>query len=594
MLLAFTFSGYIYGQNCGLDETPPTILLKSELVIDDNTFTNALFDLNLYAGFFDEGSSDNCTTKENLRFSFSPDPDDLYRSMQTIGEGLDEIEIWITDENGNQTSAITRLVINEDNCEVDNTPPVIYHPSYVPYSIILPQEYIDLNLSSFALSAIDNCTETLDLLFSYSPNEIVTSKLIPNSPGETTFDIWVTDEAGNQSSYTITYRLEGDFGCEQDNTPPFINLKSELVVASGSEHIIWPGAFDDGSADGCTAHEDLIFSFSPDIIDSQFEQFRNIPEEGLELTIWLIDEAGNKSSQPTLLKMEEDCEVDNIPPVGHFPSGAFSKYTPSNEEVVENEVRFYADRHDIYVTDNCTEQFSMQLSFDPNEIINQITFPYEPGASIDYTVWAFDEAGNRSSFQVHRYIAETDENCSEAPTDLTEVSKSTRHVELSWSDMEVPNGYILEGRAQGSNRWLRKVVSRNQTTIRRRFQAGVTYEWRVRANCSDEVASPYSEIKTFTIEEDAHTSVEGRGEAIFGLFEESKIYPSPASHTLTVESSQEIQQIEVFDMTGRRLNIVTPDNDQSIPLDVSRLLKGQYLIRLTSIHGVETLPFTKQ
>lgn len=382
--------------------------------------------------------------------------------------------------------------------------------------------------------------------------------------------------------------------CESDDTPPTVILKSELVVRSGGNYI-WPGAFDDGSFDDCTAVKDLIFSFAPNFESSEFELFEEIPEGGLVVEIWVTDQAGNQSSLTTLLLVEEDCEVDEIPPVGHFPSGLISQYRPSPLAIAQNEVRVYASSHSLYVVDNCSEQFSsLRFSFAPDEIIDEIAFPYEPGAPIDYEVWVTDQAGNQSSFPVHRYIAEVDESCSEAPTDLIEVSKSTRHVKLSWSDLGTNNSYILEGRVQGDNKWLRKIITNNRVTIRRRFTPGVTYEWRVQVNCGDVADAPFSEIKTFTIEEDAHTLVEGRSEAIFESFEETKIYPSPASHTLTVESPQEIQQIEIFDITGKRLNVVTADKSQSVQLDVSQLLKGQYLVRLASTDGVETLIFTKQ
>ncbi|MEN0048763.1 MAG: T9SS type A sorting domain-containing protein, partial [Bacteroidota bacterium] len=380
-------------QNCSGDNEPPVALLKSELTVYNNAATASTF--GLFAGLFDAGSFDNCTKQKDLRFSFSPDPDEWYKPLQEIGEG--ELEIWVTDKEGNQTSVVTQLIINQETCEEDFTPPVVYYPNYITYPSSGPEESYDFNIGTFSFYAVDNCTELLNLTFSYEKDEIVGQKQLPNTPGsETTFDIWVTDKAGNQSSFTVNWVIEG------------------------------------------------------------------------------------------------------------------------------------------------------------NEIIPV------------------------------------------APINLRELEKSTNQVTLKWSPIENLEKYIIQGRKKGSEKWqLFQKITGNSFTVKRRFIPGVIYEWRVKGNYR-QLDAPFSEIKTFTIDDDAHGILEDRGEAVFGSLSRTKIYPSPASHTLTVESLYEIEQIEIFDLTGKRLRSVTPSVNQSVQLDVSQLPNGQYLIRLTSNDKVETLQFTKQ
>ncbi|MEM6698237.1 MAG: fibronectin type III domain-containing protein, partial [Bacteroidota bacterium] len=89
------------------------------------------------------------------------------------------------------------------------------------------------------------------------------------------------------------------------------------------------------------------------------------------------------------------------------------------------------------------------------------------------------------------------ETC-DAPTGLFETNNTGSQVTLNWTAVNSADSYMVQGRQAGTSAWrLNQSSNTNSTTITRNIVDGVTYEWRVRANCGSE-DSPYSEIATFT------------------------------------------------------------------------------------------------
>ena len=74
-----------------------------------------LKEITLWATDFETGSSfDNCTPYEDLRFSFSENANDINRTFDCSQLGLNDIEIWVTDEFGNQDFCITTVDIQDN------------------------------------------------------------------------------------------------------------------------------------------------------------------------------------------------------------------------------------------------------------------------------------------------------------------------------------------------------------------------------------------------------------------------------------------------------------------------------------------------
>lgn len=68
------------------------------------------------------------------------------------------------------------------------------------------------------------------------------------------------------------------------------------------------------------------------------------------------------------------------------------------------------------------------------------------------------------------------------------------------------------------------------------------------------------------------------------------LYPNPTSDILNIKSNSEIQSIEVFDISGRKMN--TELNGHKV--DVSHLSSGSYTIIITSKDGNVSEKFIKK
>ncbi|MBK9256884.1 MAG: T9SS type A sorting domain-containing protein [Saprospiraceae bacterium] len=78
--------------------------------------------IEIWAKDYDLGSNDNCTAKEQLKFSFSPDTSHTYRtfSCQDIPDGKSEkvsVNMYVTDEHGNNDFCSVELIL-QDNANV--------------------------------------------------------------------------------------------------------------------------------------------------------------------------------------------------------------------------------------------------------------------------------------------------------------------------------------------------------------------------------------------------------------------------------------------------------------------------------------------
>ena len=69
-----------------------------------------------------------------------------------------------------------------------------------------------------------------------------------------------------------------------------------------------------------------------------------------------------------------------------------------------------------------------------------------------------------------------------------------------------------------------------------------------------------------------------------------KVYPNPVTNHLTIESTSEIESLEIYDTNGRKI-LGQKSNDNSI--DVSHLSAGSYIIRCITDQGIEISPFIK-
>lgn len=69
-------------------------------------------------------------------------------------------------------------------------------------------------------------------------------------------------------------------------------------------------------------------------------------------------------------------------------------------------------------------------------------------------------------------------------------------------------------------------------------------------------------------------------------------YPNPTAHNLFIKSSHEIENLEIFTITGKRVNsIIVTDNE--FDLDVSNLPSGTYFVKIRSLGKIQTIKMVK-
>lgn len=136
-------------------------------------------EITVWAEDFDFGSSDNCTAREDLIFSFSPDTNDTYRTYNcdSLTNGISAdfgIQIWLTDEAGNQEYCAITIQIqdNMDHCE-DMTVPVRLSGT-VRTSEAEPVDGVEINLmaSNSEFSRTEISGNNGDYAFNSIPNDL--------------------------------------------------------------------------------------------------------------------------------------------------------------------------------------------------------------------------------------------------------------------------------------------------------------------------------------------------------------------------------------------------------------------------------------
>jgi hypothetical protein len=65
------------------------------------------------------------------------------------------------------------------------------------------------------------------------------------------------------------------------------------------------------------------------------------------------------------------------------------------------------------------------------------------------------------------------------------------------------------------------------------------------------------------------------------------VYPNPASETIIVETSEVVKEIEIFDLTGRRVLGVSPTSNRTV-INTIELPQGTYNLKCTNNTGVSS------
>jgi surface protein len=94
-----------------IDDAPPTPLCISGLAV----ILPPSGEETIWASDLEDASEDNCSTLANLDFSFSPDVNDQSIILDCSDLGEVPLEMWVTDESGNQDFCQTSILVLDDS-----------------------------------------------------------------------------------------------------------------------------------------------------------------------------------------------------------------------------------------------------------------------------------------------------------------------------------------------------------------------------------------------------------------------------------------------------------------------------------------------
>jgi len=103
------------------------------------------------------GSTDNCTPAEELIFSFSADINDTQRiincdDIENGIAGIIELEMWVTDEHGNQESCAVEFIVqdSDNNCADMYIKGELRGQVSTQDGKLLPEVEIDINATAYS------------------------------------------------------------------------------------------------------------------------------------------------------------------------------------------------------------------------------------------------------------------------------------------------------------------------------------------------------------------------------------------------------------------------------------------------------------
>ncbi len=166
----------------------------------------------------------------------------------------------------------------------------------------------------FSVAAVDDCTDTEDLQFSFSLdlNGDGTIELTNYSdsfvyndvdPGNHILTWYVEDRCGNIATEEVSIEVRD---C-QAPTPVCLNGLSAALVPGVGTVEIWATDFEASSYDNCTAFADLIWSFSADVTNNVVTF--TCDDVGIQIVqMWLTDAAGNQAFCETFVDVQDNSD----------------------------------------------------------------------------------------------------------------------------------------------------------------------------------------------------------------------------------------------------------------------------------------------
>ncbi|MFM2393458.1 MAG: hypothetical protein RLZZ546_1440 [Bacteroidota bacterium] len=214
----WTYTQVIKGQNT----TPPTITKgcnASDIKVSTVDNCKALIEASASA-------TDDCTSPEKLVWSYTLDIDNNGSTdasgntnvfSRQVGFGKHTIKWTVTDECGNSKTCNTIVEVK------DQKKPTPYCISEITTVVMEQDGTVEIWASDFNIGSSDNCSNTANLRYSFSPNvnnrsRTFTCDSLTSKNTRFSLRMYVTDDAGNQDFCSVAINV-------QDNSNTCNNLK---------------------------------------------------------------------------------------------------------------------------------------------------------------------------------------------------------------------------------------------------------------------------------------------------------------------------------------------------------------------------------
>lgn len=198
------------------DQTPPNILSPCQ----DTTFCSYESECNGLAVTLPFVTEDDCHDGNVHEFGYSLDLfSDGTNDISNFGNlqneelpiGTHFIQYYSVDNCENANNSCQYYITIED-CKV----PTPFCEGMIVEMMDIPIPSVELFAMDFDAGSFDNCTPDAELLFSFSPDSLMESRVFTCADiGSNNLEIYVIDEAGNQDFCVVTLQLQNNNGACQ-------------------------------------------------------------------------------------------------------------------------------------------------------------------------------------------------------------------------------------------------------------------------------------------------------------------------------------------------------------------------------------------
>ena len=310
----------VYTTSLGQNHLPQPICQPLISTLPYNSDT-----LKVPARFFNDGSFDDETPTELLRYSYSTNPDDTIRIYTCESPTQNIFEVFVFDEEGAYDFCTDILLLEHHYCDslsislTDTLSPSLYafdrHIPTLPDSNFLTC----LNAEELVIYGYDDGdTNNQMVQYSFSSNVEDSVRCFScQDVGQYQIAVYATDTAGNQIHVPLILFVVANAGCDQvlDTMQPVAICKENatFTLDSNKRAVVYPTDLNEGSYDNVTEADDLEYYFQEFWEDSIVFTCEDLGTQ--TISIFVSDESFNAalcSTNIVISDPDDYCKISSI------------------------------------------------------------------------------------------------------------------------------------------------------------------------------------------------------------------------------------------------------------------------------------------